>query len=134
MKGTLNIADSLARMIRNPDSNDVSGEHLIRSIIHQSVPVSVTWSELVTEIRKDEELQRVLEAVRLASWDGVPLFYRTIKEEFAEIEGLLVRQDRTVIPKRLRTEMSRLAHEGHPGINNMKARLRGKIWCPINDR
>ncbi|CAK1580957.1 unnamed protein product [Parnassius mnemosyne] len=39
-----------------------------------------------------------------------------------------------VIPTKLRKQMLAAAHKGHPGIVNMKARLRTKVWWPKIDK
>ena len=44
-----------------------------------------------------------------------------------------MRGTRIVIPKSLRGEVLRLAHEGHQGIVKMKNRLRAKVWWPKMD-
>ena len=46
---------------------------------------------------------------------------------------LVLRGTRIVVPKALRGEVLRLAHEGHQGIVKMKARLRTKVWWPKID-
>lgn len=53
-----------------------------------------------------------------------------IKDELCGFEGLLLRQDRIIVPKSLQTRVLEIAHEGHPGAVNMKTRLRGKVWFP----
>ena len=44
-----------------------------------------------------------------------------------------MRETRIVIPQSLRSEVLRLAHEGHRGIVKMKNRLRTKVWWPKID-
>lgn len=39
-----------------------------------------------------------------------------------------------VVPQSLRSEVLRLAHEGHQGVVKMKNRLRTKVWWPKMDR
>ena len=46
---------------------------------------------------------------------------------------LFLRGTRIVVPKALRGEVLRLAHEGHQGIVKIKARLRKKVWWPKID-
>lgn len=49
-------------------------------------------------------------------------------------EGVLLRGTKIVIPTKLRQRVLEAAHEGHPGIVAMKARLRTKVWWPRIDR
>ena len=45
----------------------------------------------------------------------------------------MMRGKRIVIPLSIRSEVLRLAHEGHQGIVKMKNRLRTKAWWPTID-
>ena len=46
---------------------------------------------------------------------------------------LVMRGTRIVIPQSLRSEVLRLAHEGHQGIMKMKTQLRTNVWWPKVD-
>lgn len=50
-----------------------------------------------------------------------------------ECDGVLLRGDRIVPPTSLRAAILRQAHEGHPGAEVMKRRLRSKVWWPKMD-
>ena len=48
--------------------------------------------------------------------------------------GVVVREDRIVLPLKLRKRALTFAHRGHPGIVAMRRNLREKIWWPCMDR
>ena len=59
--------------------------------------------------------------------------YLCVKDELSVLGKLVLRGTRIVIPKALRGEVLLLAHEGHQGIVQMKARLRTEVWWPKID-
>ena len=54
-----------------------------------------------------------------------------MRGELSAIGELVLRGTRIVLPKQLRCQALRLAHEGHPGIVAMKQRLCTKVWWPV---
>ncbi|XP_062557309.1 uncharacterized protein K02A2.6-like [Armigeres subalbatus] len=85
---------------------------------------------------RDEELQKVKDAIYSTNWDDVPNEYKTttIKEDLSLFGELILRGDRIVIPKALREQVVHLAHIGHQGSTSMKAQLRAKVWFPAMDK
>ena len=59
--------------------------------------------------------------------------YLSVKNELCVQGKLVMRGTRIVIPQSVRSEVLRLAHEGHQGIVKMKNRLRTKVWWPKID-
>lgn len=57
-----------------------------------------------------------------------------IANELCSIDAVLLRVDRIVIPRSLRSRVLEIAHEGHPGINMMKSHLRTNVWWPRMDQ
>ena len=60
--------------------------------------------------------------------------YISVASELCVIGKLILHSTRIVIPSKLRPWVLTLAHEWHPGIVNMKHRLRSKVWWPVTDR
>jgi len=80
-----------------------------------------------------------MEAVRncllTASWHTLDYKeYLPVQTELSAIGNIVLRGTRIVIPLELRDKMLILAHEGHPGIVNMKKRLRTRVWWPGMDK
>ena len=77
------------------------------------------WYKLLTEANEDPELRS----------------YWNVKEELSVSEnGILLRGNRIVIPKTLRSQVVKLAHIGHQGVVKTKGLLRSKVWFPTIDR
>ena len=53
-----------------------------------------------------------------------------IRDEITEINGLLVKEERVIVPTSLRKEMKARIHEGHLGIEKCKARARDSMHWP----
>ncbi|XP_046812674.1 uncharacterized protein K02A2.6-like [Lucilia cuprina] len=88
------------------------------------------------EFEKDKVLQKVLKYIK----NGWPLkkkaldsdlrpFY-SIKDEIFEVEGILFKNKRILIPKSLRSKMLQNIHEGHIGIQGCQQIARGSIYWP----
>ena len=57
-----------------------------------------------------------------------------VKNKLSISNGLLLRGDRGVLPKSLRTRAVKLAHAGHQGIVTTKSLLRETVWFPGIDK
>ena len=132
--GKTNIADALSRL--NAKSCDKTGEKedFVRVIATRATPVALTPKEIELESEKDDELIVVRQCIRSGDWSKCKLpSYTCCKDELCHIGQLVLRGSRIVIPKSLRPEVLRLAHEGHQGIVKTKERLRVKVWWPKMD-
>jgi len=69
-------------------------------------------------VRKDERLKE---------------FVSIFNELTVSTDGIILRQNQIVIPKKLRIMMVDIAHEGHPGIVKTKRLMRLKVWFPRID-
>lgn len=135
ISGSTNIADALSRLSVVPSEHfDVDTQEYIRSVAEQAVPVALTGSEIATETKKDDNIQAVVKALGLGSKEDLPKEYKPYAAELCEIDGVLLRGNRLVIPLSLRDRVIELAHEAHPGIAAMKRRLRQKVWWPLIDK
>ena len=56
-------------------------------------------------------------------------------QDLTEVDGLILKGDRIVIPKSMRNDLLRRIHEGHMGIEKCKRRARQSIYWPhINNQ
>jgi hypothetical protein len=53
--------------------------------------------------------------------------------ELSVIDGVLLRGERLVVPKKLQEKVVEIAHEGHQGITKTKSYLRSRLWFPGMD-
>lgn len=133
--GEANIADPFSRLLQDHPGrkacfNDV--HHAVCRVSAVAVPKKFHLNEIQDHTRADEELQRVMAALKTE--DALPPDYVRIRYELTECDGLLLRGDRIVPPTTLRDRILHQAHEGHPGAEAMKRRLRTKVWWPKMDR
>ena len=103
--------------------------------LHQeSTPVAMTAKEVERESENDPELFSVRHYIQSGDWSQCKMpHYLSVKNELCVLGKLVTRGTRIVLPQILRSEVLRLAHEGHQGIVKMKNRLRTKVWWPKKD-
>jgi len=133
--GKTNIADSLSRL-NQTNGKDQSGEQydLVKLIAVESAPVAISPQRIEVESEKDTELSSVRGYIQTGDWSQCKLpHYLCVKNELCVLGKLVMRGNRIVIPKSLREEVLKLAHEGHQGIVKMKGRLSTKVWWPKVD-
>lgn len=56
--------------------------------------------------------------------------YYSARAHLSETDGLVLYQDRLVIPAALRSEVLTQLHEGHQGLTRCRARARMSVWWP----
>ena len=134
IKGAHNLADSLSRQpAARPTTKDTT-ELYVRSVVAAATPRAMHAEEIVEATRGDREIAEVLTCLRASKWDMAPAAFRPVRAELAEVDGILLRGTRLVLPKALRARALQLAHEGHQGIVKTKERLRSKVWWPAIDQ
>lgn len=130
-RGTNNIADVLSRLaVQEPIPFEEDGPHYIASISEWNEIETAQIEEVWEASRKCQVIQKVLNALEKDTWDKELRSYQAVKTELRNVEGLLCRENRVIIPPVLREKILRIAHEGHPGETSMKRDLREKVWWP----
>lgn len=134
--GKHNIADCLSRMTTKSDPYFVEdSESYVRFVAEEATPIALSTRQIERESENDNELKDVIQCLKTGRWDKIQnKAYLTVKTELCCIGKLMLRGTRIVIPLRLREQILKLAHEGHPGIVAMKRRLRSKVWWPGIDK
>lgn len=56
--------------------------------------------------------------------------YYTARSQLSEADGLILYQDRLVIPAVRRSDVLKRIHEGHQGLTKCRARARMSVWWP----
>lgn len=139
--GKSNIADPLSRLCEFQTTTpfDEESENYIRSIQESA---AIDLNEIEQATKADRNLKVVMKCVDTNEWkvskdpviEAEKKKYQPFHEEFSNIDGLLIRGTKVVIPQSLRPRFLELAHEGHPGETVMKRRLRDRVWWPGMDR
>ena len=101
------------------------------SFILEECPVNT--SDIQRATQEDTALSSVLTRVLTSAWDRCtraeePLYL--VRDQLTVIDGVLVLNNRYVIPDELQLQVLRLAHEGHPGSEAFKSTLRARVWWP----
>lgn len=128
------IADTLSRApVSEPDSKEDEYEvHVV-----DSMPISDDkLKHFMEETASDPGLQKLIQYV-MAGWpdtkqevdtDCQP--YWTYRDEISICDGLLLKNNRLVVPSRLRKEMLRQVHQSHLGIEKCRQRARDLLFWP----
>ena len=56
--------------------------------------------------------------------------YERVKGDLSIVDGLLIYQDRIVVPTKQRTEVLEILHESHQGLEKCKENARSSVWWP----
>ena len=109
-------------------------ENHINAIIAYSTPKAVPLSQIIHESSNDIELSEVIKAIENDDWNvnknAHLKEYFKVREELTYKSGILLRNEKIVIPSSLRQQILRIAHETHMGIVKTKNLLRDKVWWP----
>lgn len=129
------LADVLSRATtQNPSSKESSTEtdvNLHVDLITETLPMSDMKSkQIAAETEKDGYLQKVIKHMKEGWRKGECQQYFNIRAELSLVNGLLLRNNRVVIPQSLRPEMLQRLHEGHLGIEKCKRRARTAVYWP----
>ena len=132
--GSQNIADSLSRLVRDHQIGsgyEEEAEEYVRFVATTATPNAMTTREVEEASAQDEELVEVRKSINQGSWDKmIYKQYIPCCDELCIVGQLVLRGTRIVIPKKLRSRVLSLAHEGHLGIVGTKQKLRSKVWWP----
>ncbi|XP_055543061.1 uncharacterized protein K02A2.6-like [Wyeomyia smithii] len=96
--------------------------------------MALKWEEIVRASRDDVEIRQVIEALESESEDDMPLLFIVIVTELCQLDDVLLRIDRIVVPESLRQPVLQIVHEGHPGVRIRKSHLRTNVWWPKMDQ
>ena len=106
------------------------------SVVLQNLPVT---DERLAEIQKAQEQDAVCEAVKQtckqgwpnrSSIKGVLKKYALEADHLSIQDGILLYDDRLVIPAMLQQQILTKLHTGHQGIHKCKQRAHESVWWP----
>ncbi|MGH0170178.1 UNVERIFIED_CONTAM: hypothetical protein FKN15_058554 [Acipenser sinensis] len=130
------VADTLSRAFLNEDDHDTDDklEEELTAQIHMvltNIPVS---EQKLEEIKSETEKDNTLISLRTIIQNGWPnnkgeapmavQDYWNNRDELSETDGLLMKNDKLIIPASMRQEMLKRIHLGHLGIEKCKLRAR----------
>ena len=113
-------------------SFDKASEHYVYAIDNEYE--AITLSEIRSETAQDETIKKIVKAIENQTWSPNLAHYQAFSKELGIIQCIVVRDDRIVLPGKLRQKALHIAHAGHPREVTMKRNLREKMWWPFMDR
>ena len=142
--GSTNPSDYLSRHPVTKCNNNqpsLSDDH-VRFVAQNAVPIAMDIQTIRKAVQQDPTQQKLIEILQQNTWNSFAndqnidindlRAYEKVRNELSltpEVD-LIVRGSRLVIPKSLREQIIRLAHEGHQGLVKTKKLLREKVWFP----
>ena len=124
---------------RNNNRPSLSDNHA-RFVAQNAVPIAMDIQMIRKAVQQDPTLQKLIEILQQNTWNSFAndqnidinelRAYEKVRNELSltlEVD-LIVRGNRLVIPKSLREQVIRLAHERHQGLVKTKKLLREKVW------
>lgn len=121
-KGEENIADFISRNCAQPvqqDTDSIRATKFVKAIVSYSIPKSMTLKEIREESEKDIAIVAVQNALLTGKWHDNPLVsrYKSIQTELSNVDGILLRDNRIVLPETPRKKAVNIAHEGHLDVS-----------------
>ena len=88
---------------------------------------------LMTETTNDPSLHKTLVLLERPQHDNIPEEYSMYRKKLSSRYGLLLYEDKIIVPKNLRTTVISLLHKGHPAKNKMSLAAGHFGWPRITE-
>lgn len=141
--GSSNIADAASRIGSRRDDRQFGVEreaHELCSVTADPGTISdqllaLTNKEVRDDSLKDTELQMVIRHLeKYEKWPVEISKYQPFQSQLYTQGDILMKDEKMVLPAKLRGRALRVAHRSHPGMSTMKNILRQGLWWPGMDR
>lgn len=87
----------------------------------------MTLEEIRTETENDNKCKCIKNPIANGNWEALP-HYKKSSREFAEIKNIIIRSNRNMIPRSLRSTVLSIIHKSSLGIAKTKSLLRSKVY------
>ncbi|KAJ8030723.1 hypothetical protein HOLleu_27209 [Holothuria leucospilota] len=138
--GEVNIlADALSRVPVTASAAEYDKEDEVICNVALSAQIKlITLHHLKQEVLKDKVMQILIRYIT----EGWPHYneielvksYARFRDELCVCDGIVMRNDKIVVPESLTSSLLHIAHESHQGITRTKQLLRQLYWWPLLDR
>ena len=123
-----------------PETGEDETEKYIRKVAHHEHALILDRVREATKI--DEVSRKLAETIRIEKWqkakkkkDPDLASYIKVKDELYLADDTIFRQNRIVVPEKLRRKVIKTAHSmGHLGTSKIKQMVRERYWFPEMDR
>ena len=129
------VADALSRSIKNrtsENSTDMEREVTAQvDLVMSTIPATDNQlKKIAIETQKDSILQKVIQCIHSEWTKNQCKQYYPFREEISQVDGILLKGTRIIIPVSMRCEMLQRLHDGHMGIEKTKQMARDTIYWP----
>ena len=131
------IADALSRHPQNHTIDEMELEENVQAYVDaivESWPTSTPRLQTLRhETARDPELQKVSHYVMTGWPSKIPedlQHYQQNQGDLSQVNGLLVLNNRIVIPKSQRRNILKTLHETHQGIEKCRQKAQMSVWWP----
>ena len=140
MPGYTNVAaDATSRhpphgvVVESVSDKDVEEELMVASIGQETEELtSITWSDIVTQTESDPVLSELIQAIDegfVGKYKFLQSFIR-YRDSLYNTNGVVMLNDRVVVPKFLRKTVLSNLHAAHQGVSTMLERAHSIIFWP----
>ena len=106
----------------------------IDMMIKYALPDAISQEEMQKANKEGKEMQARKEAVEAGhiekGREKVLQPYKKMLAEISEVEGMMMRGDRIIVPEAMHNKVVKIAHEGHLGIVKTKQLIKDTMWFP----
>ena len=119
------------------ESDDHDETAIVASLRHDAATsFSLSWDDLARETERDANMQALLQYVRSGFPNKLPQDenalrpYWQYRHGLYEHDGVILYDDRVVVPPTLRARTIGTLHAAHQGVSSMEARARSIVFWP----
>ena len=103
-------------------------------MIRDALPDAITLEEMQRAYQESEQMRQLKKAVEdghiSKGQEKVLQPYKKMLTEITEAEGIMLREERNIVPEEMRRRVVQIAHEGHLGVIKTKQLIKETMWFP----
>ena len=128
--GSQNLANSLSKLTpqQQPPKRNNCADGCVNHLTHHMSPRAIDTEEIRSASTSDPELHFVRKCFTENTLYKLPSTFKAISSELCVANDIVLRGTRIALPKTLRSQAIKVAHEEHAGVTRCKHRLRFKLY------
>ena len=133
------LPDMLSRAPLSETADDNMEEDIALHVhlLTSSLPVSKSKLEEIKDATADDQSLRELKETIKSGWPETKAqapasirVYWDVRSELSELDGIILKSERILVPSSMRKEMLERIHQDHMGIEKSKRRARDVLYWP----